>query len=337
MLPKFFTVVLFALFSSGVQAGPLRDMIKDRWQKKQSKEPAPVAEADLAAKITRADDYTFKLKWQDVDRYYKVHVPKSYNPKVSTPVIFFLHGGAGNMEIQSDEKLYHIISKSEDSGFVAVFPNGFSPYRSGKFATWNAGACCGAARDGAVDDVGFIKEVAKNLFNQMNIDRNRVYAAGMSNGGMMAYRLACEAPDIFKAIAAIAGTDNTRDCQPKKSISVLHIHAKNDDHVLFEGGAGESSFGDKSEITEFVSVPATIRKWAKLNSCKGSAKRVLTQKGAYCDRYDCSATSQVQICVTEEGKHSWPGGGKPRLGVLGGKPSNAVSANDLMWDFFKGL
>ncbi|MDN8872721.1 prolyl oligopeptidase family serine peptidase, partial [Staphylococcus aureus] len=85
----------------------------------------------------------------------------------------------------------------------------------------------------------------------------RVYATGMSNGGMMAYRLACEASDIFKAIAAVAGTDNTLSCTPAKPISILHIHAKDDDHVLFAGGAGKEAFRDLSQVTEFMSVPKT--------------------------------------------------------------------------------
>ena len=100
------------------------------------------------------------------------------------------------------------------------------------FATWNAGNCCGGARDQNVDDVGFIRQIVANLTRQMNVDRQRIYATGMSNGGLMSYRLACEMSDVFKAIAPVAGTDNTRSCTPKQPVAVLHIHARNDTHVL---------------------------------------------------------------------------------------------------------
>src|SRR5437763_1028874 len=77
---------------------------------------------------------------------------------------------------------------------------------------------------------------------QLNIDRTRIFATGMSNGGMMAYRLACDMPDVFKAIASVAGTDSTTACNPRSPIAILHIHAKDDDHVLFGGGAGAGAF-----------------------------------------------------------------------------------------------
>ncbi len=166
----------------------------------------------------------------------------------------------------------------------------------------------------------------------MNIDRNRIYATGMSNGGMISYVVACELPDIFRAIAAVAGTDGTITCSHKSPISILHIHAKDDTHVLFEGGAGKDAFRDASKVTEFTSVPDTIATWVGYNKCNGVPKRVLTVNGAYCDLYnDCAGGTEVQLCVTDTGGHSWPGGGD----VRGKVTSKAISANDVMWDFFK--
>lgn len=208
-------------------------------------------------------------------------------------------------------------------GFIIVFPNGYSKLKSGKFATWNAGTCCGDARDKKIDDVGFIKKVVGNLSKQYNIDQKRIFATGMSNGGLMAYRLACELPQIFRAVAAVAGTDNTSDCKPALSVSVLHIHAKNDDHVLFNGGAGKEAFGDHTKIAEFTSVPATIAKWVKLNSCAALPKRSLEKSQAYCDTYsNCGSKTSVQLCVTETGGHSWPGGKKS---VVEKKPLQRLS------------
>ena len=137
----------------------------------------------------------------------------------------------------------------------------------------------------------------------MHIDPNRVYATGMSNGGMMSYRLACEMSDVFKVIASVAGTDNTRSCTPRNPVSILHIHARNDTHVLFTGGAGEKAV-EKTKITDFTSVADTVSKWVRLNGCATTPLRVLEKPGAYCEVYSkCPGDAQVQLCVTETGAH----------------------------------
>lgn len=319
-------------FAEEVKKGWLREKLKDRWIKKQQEKPAPEASSDFK-KIELPGSYTFTFPHNGINRFYIVHVPAVYKASSPSPVLFALHGGGGNMKIQANDEFYKLISKSEKENFVVVFPNGFSKLKSGEFATWNAGKCCGDARDTGSNDVGFIKEVFSKLINQVNVDEKKVFATGMSNGGMMSYRLACELPDIFKAIAAVAGTDGTISCSPGKAVSILHIHAKNDDHVLFSGGAGTKA-AEKSKITDFASVPDTIAKWVKENKCSGM-KRVLEVTGAYCEQYlNCKNDSKVQLCVTETGGHSWPGGKKPRGQD---ETSKAISANDVMWDFFKSL
>lgn len=312
----------------------LRDMIKARLIERQKEKPAPVA--DAVPKTMGPGDYTFTINFADQPRYYKIHVPPKYTAAKPAPMLIVLHGGGGDMTVQAEEKYYHQISKSDSEGFIAVFPNGISAFKSGKLATWNAGKCCGLARDQKSDDVGFIKEIIKRTKEQLSVDSTRIYATGMSNGGMMAYRLACELPDTFRAIAAVAGTDNTNLCQPSKPVSILHIHAKDDDHVLFEGGAGKNAFRDRTQINEFTSVAASVAQWRKIDGCEEKPRRILDKKGAYCDVYSCKAGSNLQLCVTESGGHSWPGGQKPSP-FAGGTPSRAISANDVMWDFFNSL
>lgn len=324
--------IAFFVPSADAEDGPIRQRLKERWLQRQQQKDAPEANNDTGAAITQPGDYTFKLEHDGLMRMYLVHVPSRYVPVTPAPLLIALHGGGGSMDYQADDSRYGLIGKSEREGFVAVFPNGFSKLKSGKFATWNAGNCCGGARDENVDDVGFIRKVVASLTRRMNIDRNRIYATGMSNGGMMAYRLACEMPDVFKAIASVAGTDNTRSCNPKSPVPVLHIHAKNDSHVLFTGGAGPD-LHDASKVTDFTSVPDTVSKWVRLDGCSASPRRVLEKDGAYCELYaPCRGQAEVQLCVTESGGHSWPGGQKSRGDEL---PSQAISANDVMWDFFK--
>jgi len=315
---------------SAAQDGPIRQRLKERWTERQQQKPAPEANADTDAKITKPGDYTFTIQHDGLARMYQLHVPASVDPATPASLLFALHGGGGSMEYQADDAHYGHITKSDREGFVVVFPNGFSKLASGKFATWNAGNCCGGARDQNVDDVGFIRQIVANVTRQLNIDRNRIYATGMSNGGLMSYRLACEMSDVFKAIAPVAGTDNTRGCNPKHPVSILHIHASNDTHVLYTGGAGPKT-RDKSLVTDFTSVADTVSKWVRLNGCTATPRRTLEKAGAYCEVYaPCQGKAEVQLCVTETGGHSWPGAQKTR-----GEPaSQAISANDVMWEFF---
>jgi polyhydroxybutyrate depolymerase len=287
--------------------------------------------AAATERITQPGDHRYTIQHDGRTRMYRVHVPATIDLGKPAPLLVALHGGGGNMDYQADDRYYGLVAKSEREGFVVVFPNGYSRLPGGKFATWNAGTCCGRARDENVDDVGFIRQVVANVTGQLDIDRQRIHATGMSNGGSMAYRLACEMSDVFKAIAAVAGTDNTRNCKPANPVAVLHIHARNDSHVLFAGGAGPDSV-DKARITDFASVPATIAKWVRLNGCAAAPRRVLETSGAYCEVHaPCRGGAQVQLCVTETGGHSWPGGTKPRGGEAA---SQAISANDVMWEFF---
>jgi polyhydroxybutyrate depolymerase len=241
-------------------------------------------------------------------------------------MVLVLHGGLGNMQVQANERFYHQVSAAEKYGYIVVFPNGYSRLPGGKFATWNAGNCCGPAVKKQSDDVAVIRAIIQDMQQRANVDPKRIFVDGMSNGGMMSYRLACELSDTISAIASVAGTDNTQRCQPAKPVAVLHIHAKDDDHVPFNGGKGQQSMVDVS----FNSVPATIQKWVQLNQANPQAERILDVPGAYCEIHR-GGLAPVQLCVTEAGGHSWPGGSKPRGGQAG---SEAISANDVIWQFF---
>lgn len=327
-------ITLTLMSSPLTHAGPLRNLIKERITKKLEARPAPEARTDVENPLREAGTYTFTFKHNGLDRYYIVHLPRGFTKGKSYPLLLSLHGGGGNMKLQATDEFYKQISKSDEEGFIAVFPNGFSKLPSGEFATWNAGNCCGDARDKNSDDLGFIKSLLELVKKQVSVDEKRIFAVGMSNGAMMTYRLACEMSDVFRAVSPVAGTDNTILCTPKKPVSILHIHAKDDDHVLFNGGTGEG-VKDKTKVTQFVSVPETIKKWVKLNECSTTPKRVFDVKGAFCDSYSpCKSNTEVKLCVTESGRHSWPGGKKPRGN---GTPSEVISANDFQWDFFSNL
>lgn len=325
-----------ALSPAQAQDGSLRERIRARVQDKRAQtEPAATAEqpgADTRGNMLGTREHT--LVHGGLKRRYLVHVPPSYTPGTPLPMVLAFHGGGGDMHFMAREDNYGLIGKADRAGFVVVFPSGYSKFPGGKLATWNAGACCGDARDRQVDDVGFVRAVVAAVRQQLSIDPARIYATGMSNGGMMAHRLACEAADLLAAIAPVAGTDNTTACKPTRPVAVLQIHAKNDTHVLFNGGAGKDAFRDVSKVTDFTSVPDTVARWTQRNGCTAPPVRVLERPGATCEAHTgCEGGATVQVCVTDTGGHSWPGAAKVRSGKE--PASQAISANDVMWDFFQ--
>ncbi|KQV50320.1 poly(3-hydroxybutyrate) depolymerase [Pelomonas sp. Root1217] len=310
-------VVLFALLPTAQAEGTLRARIKARIEER------------------RADKGSGALhELQVQDRKVLVHLPAGYDAAKPAPLVLAFHGGGGHAEYMADDGKYGLQKKADEAGFVVAFPNGYSKLPGGKFATWNAGGCCGDARDRKVDDVAFARAVVKALQARYNIDAARVFATGMSNGGMLSHRLACEAADVFRAVASVAGTDATASCTPSRPIPVLHIHARDDDHVLFDGGAGAGAFRDEGKVMSFISVPETVSRWVQRDHCTAAPQRTLDKAGAYCEVHTgCSGGVAVQLCVTETGGHSWPGAQNVRRGKEAA--SQALDANDAIWRFFE--
>ena len=313
-------------FAEGLIREKIRERIQDRLQNSEESAGDGTAVRDSSLK-------EMTLEQDGVKRYYLVYVPQSYSPSKKTPLVLAFHGGGGTARIMANPDYYGWIPKAEQEDFIVAFPNGVSRF-GGKLATWNAGRCCGYARDQKSDDVGFVKAVVNDIQSNYTIDQDKMFATGMSNGGMFSYRLACDASDLFRGVASVAGADDVIECIPRKPVSVLHIHAKNDDHVLFNGGAGEGAFRDKTLVTEFTSVPETVSKWVKRDGCRPEAQKIFENDGAYCEAYSgCQDGAAVELCVTEDGGHSWPGAVKtPRKKA---PPSKAINATDVIWDFFK--
>jgi polyhydroxybutyrate depolymerase len=265
---------------------------------------------DVQQRIAKAGDHRFSIQHGGLARTYRVHVPASYDAADPAPLLVALH--SGGMDKMADDGVDSLTRQSDSQGFIAVFPDAYSG--KGKKASWNAGDCCGDARELKVDDVGFIRQVVTNVFRQASVDRERIYAAGMSDGGMMAYRLACDLPGLFKGVASVGGTDHTTStCAQDRPVSVLHIHAMNDPRVPVAGAS------------------ATAAKWAALNGCSARPRRILEKSGAYCEAHSyCRGGTEVQLCVTETGGHSWPGA-TAKAGALA--PSQAIAATPVVWEF----
>jgi polyhydroxybutyrate depolymerase len=246
------------------------------------------------------------------------------------------HGGGGNPE--SMIRLTGMNTKADEAGFLVVYPFG-----TGKLAntllTFNGGECCGYAMDNKVDDVGFTRELLDDLAKVANIDADRVFATGLSNGGIMAHYLASELSDRIAAIAPVGGPLMMEAPRNKRAVSVMHFHGTADAFAPFQGGFGKGFLG-RNGITKFRSVDHTIQNWVKANGCNTEPEiEPLPDNAADGMKVTRKtwgggkAGSEVVLIEIEGGGHTWPGK-KPIVSLLG-ESTMDISANDLMWEFFQ--
>lgn len=282
----------------------------------------------LAADSLGPGDHTRTLQHDGRSRSYIVHVPpKSKQP---TPVVLIFHGGGSNAE--QTVGFTGLSENADKEGFIAVYPNGTGRFE--RALTWNGGNCCGYAMWNNVDDVGFTRSMLDDLATVVNIDAKRVFATGISNGGIMCYRLASELSDRIAAIAPVAGTMGTQTCNPKRSVSVMHFHGTNDEFLPIKGGRGKGVSG-----TDFFSVEHTIQAWVKADGCPETPKvadlpkkaddGTSVQRKTYGPNKD---GAEVILFTISGGGHTWPG--RDTIRFLGPSTHN-ISANDLMWEFFQ--
>lgn len=193
----------------------------------------------LAADPLGPGDHSCKVTVDGRERNYLVHIPPNYDPKKRTPLVLAFHGGGGNAD--SMVRFSGLNKKSDEAGFIVVYPSGTG--RLERVLTFNGGNCCGYAMNNKVDDVEFTRQLLDDLAKSANIDAKRVFATGMSNGGIMAYLLASELSDRIAAIAPVAGPMGTETCNPKRPVAVIHFHGTADENAPFKGGKGKGISG----------------------------------------------------------------------------------------------
>ena len=267
------------------------------------------------------------LAYAGAMRTYRLYVPSSPDP-AGAALVVALHGGGGNAA--NLERTIGLNALAEREGFLVAYPNG-----SGRLdeilLTWNAGNCCGYALDRQIDDVGFLRALVDQLQATFPLDRRRIYATGMSNGGMLSYRLACEAADLFAAVAPVAGALNVEDCEPSEPVSLLAIHGTADQHVLFEGGPPAVTADSHARLDRSVHYAVTF--WAARDGC-GLEPEASQTGGVVHEIYsNCIPGLGVELLAVEGGGHAWPGAAP--FSPQGDEPYPGLDASLAMWEFFK--
>ena len=257
-----------------------------------------------------------------LDRTYVVHVPASYDGSQAVPLVLVLHGSAGSAEIAN--RISGMSAKSDAAGFLAVYPQG-----TGRFATFNAGQCCGIAAARMIDDVSFMRDVVADVSADYLVDAHRIYAAGMSNGAMMAHRLGCEMSDVLAAIAPVGGALEV-ECAPAGPVSAIVFHGTADRIVPYAGGPAGTVPGGMD--SEYDPVSTAVGVWATTAGCTGATDEQVSASVIRQVRTGCLAGYGVELYTVDGGGHAWPGG---EPGWAGGDvPTTEVVATDLIWDFF---
>jgi polyhydroxybutyrate depolymerase len=262
-------------------------------------------------------------------RTFRVYRPATLTPSTPAPLVVMLHGGLGSgRQAQSS---YGWDAQADREGFVVAYPDGVG-------RSWAVSAdCCGPPAAAGVDDVGFITRMVATISAVVPVDPARIYATGMSNGGMLAYRLACETT-IFAAIGPTAAT-LLGPCPSPAPTSVIHIHGTADRNVPYTGGTGRRADGGAGGAPVNIDgppVPALIGAWRGIDRCSRPSRSVTGP--VFRSVATCPGGRGVELITIAGAGHQWPGSPGPDPAAARAPrrdpPSTALDATATIWRFF---
>jgi polyhydroxybutyrate depolymerase len=294
--------------------------------------------------------YFFTLRVGGLVRSYRLHVPPAARSGRPLPLVLNLHGATQNAQLE--EITTDMDPTADQDGFLVAYPNGtriatvLTPDPIAKQAQygWNAGRCCGLPVTRHIDDVGMLLRVISDVAARTPVDLRRVYVTGISNGGMMAYAMAAEAPDHIAAIASVAGQVELPTIHPARAVPTMEFHSVNDPIALWRGVPNRTP-------RLRLSVMEGIDQWVRADACDpaphvgrtivGAPGSVSAGETATLLTYrPCRSGTSVALWRFTGSGHVWPGStlntGPPRNWILAGVGRGIVlvDANAVMWRFF---
>jgi polyhydroxybutyrate depolymerase len=272
--------------------------------------------------LLQAQTFVDSITHQSYTRYFRVHLPTGYNSNIYYPLVLNYHGYTSNA---LQQELYTGMSTlADEQNFIVVYPDGIAN-------SWNVGFLPQPYFSG-IDDVGFTNALLDTLMARYSIDSGKVYACGMSNGGYMSYRLACELSHRITAIASVTGlmTDSSAYyCNPSRNVPVLQIHGTADPIVNYNG------------IPSSLSVNETLDFWANHNTCGNTTTtnnipNNNTSDFSTVEQIDytgCNSCGWIRFFKVQGGGHTWPDGA---VNIPSYGPTNRdMNASREIWNFFQ--
>jgi polyhydroxybutyrate depolymerase len=249
-----------------------------------------------------------------------VRLYRPANLPAKAPLVLFLHGGFGSAD--QAERYYGWDAEADAGHFLVAYPEGVN------HAWAVGGGCCGTPGSTGVDDVDFLSQLVALVGREVPLDPDRVYATGISNGGLMAYRLACDTT-IFAAIGPDSAT-LLGPCPSPAPISVIHIHGTADHNIPYDGGEG-----DGYAHINGPAVTALVATWRATDACPPPS--VTSVNTVTTSLASCPGGRAVELVTIAGAGHQWPGSpDRPALQRLLGTdpPSTALDATTVVWEFF---
>jgi len=271
-----------------------------------------------------------ELRWVSLEvdgrsRRARVYVP-SVLSEGTVPLVLGLHGGGGSAEQFAENS--DLDALAEANGFIVAYPEGIPGPVLEHLHTWNAGYCCGPAQRDGVDDVAFIAALLDTLEADLPVDVGAVYAIGHSNGGMMAYRLACELADRIVAIGVVGASLGIEDCAPSRPVSVMHVHGSADRNHPIDGGPGQNSLVG----VDFHPAVDGVRTLARADGCPATPRFDIDGDLTVETFAPCDEGAEVRFVAIAGASHAWPGG-QGAAGRLTGPTYDAYDASGELWAF----
>jgi polyhydroxybutyrate depolymerase len=280
----------------------------------------------LACLEATAQEKSESITVDGLKRVFVTYLPAGFTSNNKLPVIISLHGRLGTAEGQMKFADFRPIADREK--FIIVCPQGIN-------RSWNDGRGTPAHEKG-IDDVHFIDELIKYIIKNYHADNSRVYITGMSNGGFMASRLACELNERIAAIAVVGASMDKQEGYAPKDMPVMYIQGTKDPLVPFERGAMKKGAGG-----DIYGHEELLKQWAAVDSC--IARPVITNLTVTTDdgtsvtreEYSNKYGTEVVGYIINGGGHTWPGGTQYLPKMMIGTVSHNLNACETIWDFFK--
>lgn len=254
-----------------------------------------------------------RLNVGGTDRTYRLYTPPDSQDAGPVPLLLALHGSGNTAEGLVDAS--ELDEAADAGGFIVAYPQAVG-------ISWHAGFCCTTGRGDPAADIQFLDQLVSDVVASRRVDETRIYVVGISAGGMMAYRLACDLAGRFAGAGAIAASMALDDCRPSRPVSIIAIHGTADDVVPYEGG----------RIMGGATMPAppataVVERWASLDACSDPRPVEVRGPVSITAWNGCAAGTAVRLVTVDGGGHNW-------FLPIYGPPNGALNATATVTEFF---